>query len=72
MVSKKIAFKSVGNFEQFMSVMAAGIFFVPAAMQGEPFPGAQVFFSPRETAYWSVKEKLVFQTMNDKYQTNLS
>lgn len=48
MVSKNIAFKSVGNLEQFMSVTAAGIFFVPATVQGEPFPGAQVFFSPRE------------------------
>jgi len=33
------------NLDRFMSVFAAGIFFVPPKVQGEPFPGAQIFFN---------------------------
>jgi len=36
------------NLDRFMSVFAAGIFFVPPKVHGEPFPGAQIFFSDFE------------------------
>lgn len=32
------------NLENFMSVFAAGIFFVPPLARNEPFPSAQIFF----------------------------
>ncbi|MFI5405354.1 MAG: Dyp-type peroxidase [Nitrososphaerales archaeon] len=49
MITKKNALMEIGRtLEQFMSVTAAGIFFVPAMTQGEPFPGAQVFFNTSE------------------------
>lgn len=36
------------NLDEFMSVWAAGIFFVPPIAQDEPFPGARIFFSSSE------------------------
>lgn len=36
------------NLDRFMSVFAAGIFFVPPKLQSEPFPGAQIFFNNAE------------------------
>jgi len=33
------------NLDRFMSVLAAGLFFVPPMIQGELFPGAQIFYS---------------------------
>jgi len=36
------------NLDRFMSVLAAGLFFVPPKVQGELFPGAQIFFSDSE------------------------
>jgi deferrochelatase/peroxidase EfeB len=33
------------NLDRFMSVLAAGIFFVPPKIQGEPFPGSGIFFN---------------------------
>jgi Dyp-type peroxidase family len=36
------------NLDRFMSVLAAGLFFVPPKVQGELFPGAQIFFGDRE------------------------
>lgn len=35
----------IPNLDRFMSVFAAGIFFVPPKIQGEPFPGALIFFN---------------------------
>jgi Dyp-type peroxidase family len=35
----------IPNLDRFMSVFAAGIFFVPPKIHGEPFPGAQIFFN---------------------------
>ena len=32
------------NLDRFMSVLAAGIFFVPPRIQGEPFPGSRIFY----------------------------
>jgi hypothetical protein len=31
-----------------MQVISAGIFFVPPIIQGEPFPGAGIFFDSKE------------------------
>jgi deferrochelatase/peroxidase EfeB len=39
---------SLPNLDQFMSVLAAGIFFVPPKVKDEPFPGAQIFFNRLE------------------------
>jgi len=39
---------SVPNLDRLMSIFAAGIFFVPPKVQGEPFPGAQIFFNNSE------------------------
>jgi Dyp-type peroxidase family len=36
------------NLDRFMSVLAAGIFFVPPKIQGKPFPGSGIFFNDRE------------------------
>lgn len=36
------------NLNRFTSVLAAGIFFVPPKIQGEPFPGARIFFNNAE------------------------
>lgn len=36
------------NLDRFMSVLTAGIFFVPPKVQGEPFPGTQIFFNSAE------------------------
>jgi len=38
----------VPNLDRLMSIFAAGIFFVPPKVQGEPFPGAQIFFNNSE------------------------
>jgi deferrochelatase/peroxidase EfeB len=42
------AYNSLPNLNQFMSVLAAGIFFVPPTTHGEPFPGAEIFFKNTE------------------------
>jgi deferrochelatase/peroxidase EfeB len=39
---------STPTLEQFMSVLVAGVFFVPPATKNEPFPGAQIFFDRSE------------------------
>lgn len=39
---------SLPNLDSFMSVLVAGIFFVPPKIQGELFPGAQIFFNDRD------------------------
>jgi Dyp-type peroxidase family len=45
MISKKsTSVTSIPTLEQFTSVLAAGIFFVPPSIQGEPFPGSPIFF----------------------------
>jgi Dyp-type peroxidase family len=36
---------SVPNLDRYMSVLAAGIFFVPPKISTEPFPGAGIFFN---------------------------
>jgi deferrochelatase/peroxidase EfeB len=36
------------NLNKFMNVCAAGIFLVPPITRDEPFPGARIFFRPRE------------------------
>jgi len=36
------------SLDRFMSVFAAGVFFVPPKIQGEPFPGVQIFFNNAE------------------------
>jgi deferrochelatase/peroxidase EfeB len=36
---------SLPNLDNFMSVLAAGIFFVPPKVKNEPFPGAKIFFN---------------------------
>jgi len=38
----------IPNLDRFMSVFAAGIFFVPPKIHGEPFPGSQIFFNNLE------------------------
>ena len=40
----------ITTLDQFTSVEAAGIFFVPPVYQDEPFPGAQIFFDKKEIA----------------------
>lgn len=40
-----LASTTMPNLDRFMSVFAAGIFFVPPKVQGEPFPGTQIFFN---------------------------
>jgi Dyp-type peroxidase family len=61
-IPNKTAFtSSVENLEQFMSVMAAGVFFAPAITQGEPFPGAQVFFNTSE-----IKDLLQHQVFSNR------
>jgi Dyp-type peroxidase family len=48
-ISHKIATEaSVPTLEQFTSVSAAGVFFVPPLSKNEPFPGAQIFFDKSE------------------------
>lgn len=44
---------SVPNLDRFMSVFAAGIFFVPPKAKDEPFPGAQIFFNRVEMRNFS-------------------
>ncbi|HEX7178317.1 MAG TPA: hypothetical protein VF220_01230 [Nitrososphaeraceae archaeon] len=39
------------NFDQFLSVFAAGIFLVPPVVKNELFPGARIFFSDSELRY---------------------
>jgi Dyp-type peroxidase family len=51
---------STPNLEEFMSVIAAGVFFVPPVVRDEPFPGAQIFFNSVESRYLS-------RTMSQKY-----
>ena len=46
---------SLPNLDRFMSVLAAGLFFVPPTIQGEIFPGAQIFFSERDLQQLSKK-----------------
>jgi deferrochelatase/peroxidase EfeB len=41
------------SLEQFLSVSAAGTFFIPPVVSGEPFPGAQIFFSNSEMRYYA-------------------
>jgi Dyp-type peroxidase family len=36
------------NLDQYMCVLAAGLFFVPPKVHDEPFPGAQIFFNRSE------------------------
>jgi Dyp-type peroxidase family len=36
------------NLDRFMSVLAAGIFFVPPKIKGQPFPGSGIFFNNAE------------------------
>jgi Dyp-type peroxidase family len=36
------------RLDQYMSVLAAGLFFVPPKVQYEPFPGSRIFFNERE------------------------
>lgn len=49
MISQKTAaVESIPTIDQFFSVLASGIFFVPPVAQDEPFPGAQIFFTPSE------------------------
>ena len=38
----------VPTFNDYMKVLAAGIFFVPPKILNSPFPGAQIFFKDRE------------------------
>lgn len=52
---------STPHLEQFMSVFAAGIFFVPPVGRDEPFPGAQIFFNSDELRILSNK-------MSQKYR----
>jgi deferrochelatase/peroxidase EfeB len=59
-LSAKLPFKQgMGNLEQFMAVLVAGIFFVPPVIQGDPFPGAQLFFNPKEIKELSQQTKLL-------------
>jgi deferrochelatase/peroxidase EfeB len=39
------------NFDQFLSVFAAGIFLVPPVVKNELFPGARIFHSDKELRY---------------------
>jgi Dyp-type peroxidase family len=48
--------KSLPNLNSFLSVLAAGIFFVPPKVQNEPFPGAGIFFNNSELRNLSRKE----------------
>jgi deferrochelatase/peroxidase EfeB len=49
LIAKKIPeFASTVGLEQYMSVLAAGIFFVPPLIQNEPFPGANIFYDVSE------------------------
>ncbi|HEY7160160.1 MAG TPA: hypothetical protein VH815_02830, partial [Acidobacteriota bacterium] len=40
--------KPLPNLNRFTWVLAAGIFFVPPKIRGEPFPGARIFFNNAE------------------------
>lgn len=46
--NKTILAMAIPSLEEFMSVVAGGIFFVPPFAQNELFPGAQIFFDPHE------------------------
>ncbi len=50
---KVIGSSPLPNLNRFNSVLAAGIFFVPPKVQGEPFPGARIFFSTRQLLNYS-------------------
>lgn len=45
---KNLMSTSPPNLDRFMSVLAAGVFFVPPKIQGEPFPGSGIFFNDAE------------------------
>ena len=47
-LEKSVGYTPLPNLDQFMSVIVAGIFFVPPINQGEPFPGSGIFFSGAE------------------------
>ncbi len=47
---------SIPNLNRFMSVLAAGIFFVAPKSQGEPFPGAGIFFNNKELRNVSIDQ----------------
>lgn len=44
-VQKRLGSSTLPNLDRFMSVLAAGIFFVPPRVREEPFPGARIFFN---------------------------
>jgi len=46
---KSLGSTPLPNLDRFMSVLAAGMFFVPPKIQGEPFPGSGIFFNDRES-----------------------
>lgn len=45
---KSLGSTPLPNLDRFMSVLAAGVFFVPPKIQGEPFPGSEIFFNDVE------------------------
>lgn len=45
---KNLASTPPPNLDRFMSVLVAGVFFVPPKIQGEPFPGSGIFFNDAE------------------------
>lgn len=45
---KNLASTPPPNLDRFMSVLVAGVFFVPPKIQGEPFPGSGIFFNDSE------------------------
>ena len=46
--SKVPGYKHLPSLEQYFSVLAAGIFFVPPVAKNEPFPGSRIFFESSE------------------------
>lgn len=52
-IQKDPSSASLPNLDRFMSVLAAGLFFVPPINQGELFPGAEIFFSDRDLLHLS-------------------
>jgi deferrochelatase/peroxidase EfeB len=45
---KNVASAPSPNLDRFMSVLSAGVFFVPPKIQGEPFTGSGIFFNDIE------------------------
>jgi deferrochelatase/peroxidase EfeB len=45
---KSLGTPPLPSLDQYMSVLVAGLFFVPPLVQDEPFPGSRIFFKERE------------------------